>query len=487
MADAGKNGLTFDDVLLLPGYSDVAPADTDIASRMCNLQLNIPIIAAAMDTVSEYRMATALAREGGLAVIHKNMPIREQAGEVEKVKKSQSGMIIDPVTLDPSAPITTALEIMKNFRISGIPITEKGKLVGILTNRDLRFITDFDQPVSNLMTRENLITAPEGTTLEEAKTLLQRFKVEKIPIVDKDYNLRGLITIKDIQKAIEFPISALDDKKRLLVAAAAGPGPDFMDRVSTLVSVQVDAIVVDTAHGHSKRVIDAIRAVREKFGDITIVAGNVATAEGTEALIKAGADIVKVGIGPGSICTTRIVAGIGVPQLTAIIDCVGAAHSRNVPVIADGGIRYSGDIIKALAAGADAVMTGSLFAGTDESPGEKVIYHGRAFKEYRGMGSEGAMKSGSSDRYHQEGQRKFVPEGIEGLVPYKGGVRDIVFQLVGGIRAGMGYVGARNLDELRKKAKFVKISFSSLKESHTHDVKIMKEPPNYPAPEYDDE
>jgi IMP dehydrogenase len=478
-------GLTFDDVLLQPRYSSVVPGEADLSTDLKSLSLSIPFISAAMDTVSGYRMAIALSREGGFSVIHRNQPIERQAAEVEKVKRSQSGMIIDPVTLEPDAPVRTALEIMKNFRISGIPITESGKLVGILTNRDLRFITDFDQPVKKLMTHERLITAPVGTTLEHAKTILQKYKIEKLPIVDDGVRLVGLITIKDIQKAIQFPASALDEKKRLITAAAVGPSEDFPVRVEALVAVNVDAIVIDTAHGHTGKVLEAVQHVRGTYPHVLIIAGNVGTAEGTKALAEAGADIVKVGIGPGSICTTRIVSGVGVPQLTAVMECAGAARQYGIPVIADGGIRYSGDIVKALAAGADAVMIGSLFAGTDESPGEKVIYQGRAFKEYRGMGSEGAMRSGSADRYSQQGQGKFVPEGVEGLVPYKGSLRDIVFQLAGGIRAGMGYLGARTLEELRQNARFIRISFSSLKESHVHNVQITKEPPNYFLPEYD--
>jgi IMP dehydrogenase len=381
--------------------------------------------------------------------------------------------------------VSRALEIMKNFRISGIPITEEGKLVGILTNRDLRFITDFDQPVKRLMTREGLITAAVGTTLEHAKTVLQKYKIEKLPIVDRGGRLVGLITIKDIQKAIEFPFSALDEKKRLITAAAVGPSEEFMTRVDALVAMNVDAIVIDTAHGHTQRVVEAVKTMRMRYPDLLIIAGNVGTAKGTEELVKAGTDIVKVGIGPGSICTTRIVAGVGVPQLTAVMECARVAKQYGIPIIADGGVRYSGDIVKALAAGADAVMIGGLFAGTDESPGEKVIYQGRAFKEYRGMGSEGAMKSGSADRYFQQGEGKFVPEGIEGLVPYKGSVRDIVFQLIGGVKAGMGYVGAQTIPELKQKARFLRISFSSLKESHVHNVQITKEPPNYFLPEYE--
>jgi IMP dehydrogenase len=478
-------GLTFDDVLLFPQYSTIIPGEVDISTRLKALHLKIPLISAAMDTVSGYRMAIAIAREGGFSVIHRNQSIEAQAAEVEKVKRSQSGMIIDPVTLGPDAPVSRALEIMRNFRISGIPITEEGKLVGILTNRDLRFITDFDQPVKNLMTREGLITAAVGTTLEHAKTVLQKYKIEKLPIVDSDGRLVGLITIKDIQKAIEFPFSALDEKKRLITAAAVGPSEEFLTRVDALVAMNADAIVIDTAHGHTQRVVEAVKTLRRRYSNLLIIAGNVGTAEGTEALAKAGADIVKVGIGPGSICTTRIVAGVGVPQLSAIMECARVAKQYGLPIIADGGIRYSGDIIKALAAGADAVMIGSLLAGTDESPGEKVIYQGRAFKEYRGMGSEGAMKIGSADRYFQQGQGKFVPEGVEGLVPYKGSVRDIVFQLIGGIRAGMGYVGAQTIPELKQKARFLRISFSSLKESHVHNVQITKEPPNYFLPEYE--
>lgn len=483
--DGHRLGLTFDDVLLIPQYSEIDPRQTDVSTSLGDIRLSIPLVSAAMDTVSEYRMATALAREGGFSVIHRNLSIQDQAAEVEKVKRSQSGMIVEPVTLSPTARLTQALEIMRNFRISGIPIIEGGRLVGILTNRDLRFITDYDQPVKDQMTRSNLITAPVGTTLDQAKALLQKHKIEKLPIVDRDGTLRGLITIKDIQKAIEFPNSALDDKKRLIVAAAVGPSPDLVSRVDALVEAQVDAVVIDTAHGHSRRVVDAVRLIKQRYAGLTVVAGNVATAEGTRTLIEAGADVVKVGVGPGSICTTRIIAGVGVPQLTAIMDCAAAAGESETPVVADGGIRYSGDVVKALAAGARAVMVGSLFAGTDESPGEKVIYQGRSFKEYRGMGSEAAMKEGSSDRYAQEGQRKFVPEGLEGLVPYKGSVRDIVFQLVGGVKAGMGYVGASTLAELQERARFMNISFSSLKESHAHDIQVTKEPPNYFISEYE--
>lgn len=478
-------GLTFDDVLLTPKYSSVTPGEVNISTRLKTLHLNIPFVSAAMDTVSGYRMAIALAREGGFSVIHRNFAVEEQAAEVEKVKRSQSGMIIDPVTLGPEAKVSSAMEIMRNFRISGVPITEQGKLIGILTNRDLRFITDFEQPVKNLMTKNNLITAPVKTTLDEAKGILQKYKIEKLPIVDDDFRLVGLITIKDIQKAIDFPFSALDDKKRLIVAAAVGTSADLIARADALYEAKVDALVIDTAHGHTARVVEAVQTIRKRYSSLLIVAGNVGTAEGAEALVEAGADMIKVGMGPGSICTTRIVAGVGVPQLSAIMDCSTVAKNRGVPLIADGGVRYSGDIVKALAAGADAVMIGSLFAGTDESPGEKVIYQGRSFKEYRGMGSEGAMKSGSSDRYFQEGQRKFVPEGVEGLVPYKGSVRDIVFQLCGGIKAGMGYVGARTIEDLRRKSTFIKISFSSLKEGHPHDVQITKEPPNYFFPDYE--
>ncbi|MCK4803927.1 MAG: IMP dehydrogenase [Spirochaetes bacterium] len=483
--DNTEQGFTFDDVLIRPEYSKIIPGDVNLSTNLKAISLSIPIVSAAMDTVSGYRMAIALAREGGFSVIHRNFSIEDQAAEVEKVKRSQSGMIIDPVTLGPSASVSEALKIMKNFHISGIPITENEKLVGILTNRDLRFINDFDQPVKNLMTKENLVTAHQGTTLEHAKTVLQKYKIEKLPIVDDTNRLIGLITIKDIQKAIQFPASAIDEKKRLIAAAAVGPSKDLYERVDALISVKIDAVVIDTAHGHTKKVIDATKGLRKRYRDLMIIAGNVGTAEGTEALIEAGADVVKVGIGPGSICTTRVIAGVGVPQLTAVMNCYRAARKSGVPLISDGGIRYSGDIVKALAAGADAVMIGSIFAGTDESPGEKVIYQGRSFKEYRGMGSEGAMKSGSSDRYFQEGQSKFVPEGVEGLVPYKGSVRDLVFQLVGGLKAGMGYVGARTLTELREKSRFIKISFSSLKESHPHDIQITKEPPNYFFPDYE--
>ncbi len=485
MIEENEYGLTFDDVLLRPEYSDITPGETNLATSLKNLMLNIPIVSAAMDTVSGYRMAIALAREGGFSVIHRNLPIENQADEVQKVKRSQSGMIIDPVTLDPSAPVKKAIEIMKNFRISGIPITEGERLFGILTNRDLRFIGDFDQPVKNLVTKKNLVTASVGTTLEEAKKILQKYKIEKLPIVDDNKRLVGLITIKDIQKAIEFPNSALDDRKRLIVAAAVGPSSELFARVDALVSANVDAVVVDTAHGHTKRVIDDVKSIRKRYKDLCVIAGNVATGEGAGALIDAGADILKVGIGPGSICTTRIISGVGVPQLTAIMNCYEVSKKYNTPLIADGGIRYSGDIVKALACGADAVMIGSIFAGTDESPGEKVIYQGRSFKEYRGMGSEEAMRRGSASRYFQEKRDKVVPEGVEGLVPYKGSVRDIVFQLVGGIRAGMGYVGARTIKELREKSKFIKVSFASIKESHVHDVKITKEPPNYFFPEYE--
>lgn len=483
--DNAEQGFTFDDVLIRPEYSKIIPGDVNLSTNLKAISLSIPIVSAAMDTVSGYRMAIALAREGGFSVIHRNFSIEDQAAEVEKVKRSQSGMIIDPVTLGPSASVSEALKIMKNFHISGIPITENEKLVGILTNRDLRFINDFDQPVKNLMTKENLVTAHQGTTLEHAKTVLQKYKIEKLPIVDDNNRLIGLITIKDIQKAIQFPASAIDEKKRLIAAAAVGPSKDLYERVDALISVKIDAVVIDTAHGHTKKVIDATKGLRKRYRDLMIIAGNVGTAEGTEALIEAGADVVKIGIGPGSICTTRVIAGVGVPQLTAVMNCYRAAGKSGVPLISDGGIRYSGDIVKALAAGADAVMIGSIFAGTDESPGEKVIYQGRSFKEYRGMGSEGAMKSGSSDRYFQEGQSKFVPEGVEGLVPYKGSVRDLVFQLVGGLKAGMGYVGARTLTELREKSRFIKISFSSLKESHPHDIQITKEPPNYFFPDYE--
>ena len=479
-----KEGLTFDDVLLVPDYSEVLPHEVDVSTYITkNIKLNIPIVSAAMDTVTEARLAIALAREGGMGIIHRNMPIKDQAREVEKVKKSESGMILNPVTVRPEATVREALEIMERYRISGVPVVDENeKLVGILTNRDLRFIkpTDYEKPVSVFMTKENLITAQEGITLEEATEILQKYKVEKLPIVDGEGRIKGLITIKDIVKRKKYPNACKDDLGRLRVGAAVGTGDDTLERVSALVEAGVDLIVVDTAHGHSKRVIETVRKIKESFPDIEVVAGNVATADGTKALIEAGADAVKVGVGPGSICTTRIVAGVGVPQITAIMEAYSVAKDYGVPIIADGGIRYSGDIVKALAAGASVVMLGNLLAGTEEAPGETIYYQGRAYKVYRGMGSLGAMMSRlSSDRYGQDQMEKYVPEGIEGRVPYKGRLSDIVYQLVGGLRSGMGYTGCRTIRELQEKAKFVRITWAGYRESHVHDVQITKEAPNY--------
>ncbi len=479
-----KEALTFDDVLLVPDYSEVLPHEVDVSTYITpKIKLNIPIVSAAMDTVTEARLAIALAREGGIGIIHRNMTIEEQAKEVEKVKKSESGMILDPVTVNPEATVREALSIMERFKISGVPVVDKeGKLVGILTNRDLRFLkpTDYDKPVSLFMTKENLITAEEGVTLEEATAIFQKYKIEKLPIVDREGRIKGLITIKDIVKRMQYPNACKDEIGRLRVGAAVGTGEEALERVSALVEAGVDLIVIDTAHGHSKRVIETLEKIKSSFPDLQVVAGNVATAEGTRALIEAGADAVKVGVGPGSICTTRVVAGVGVPQLTAIMEAFSVAKDYGIPIIADGGIRYSGDIVKALAAGANAVMLGNLLAGTEEAPGETIYYQGRAYKVYRGMGSLGAMMSRlSSDRYGQDKMEKFVPEGIEGRVPYKGKLRDVVFQLVGGLRAGMGYTGARNIKELQEKAKFVRITWAGYRESHVHDVQITKEAPNY--------
>ncbi len=475
---------TFDDLLLVPQYSEVLPHEVDVSTWLTKkIRLNIPIVSAAMDTVTESRLAIALAREGGIGIIHRNLSIEEQAQEVEKVKKSESGMILQPVTVKPDTTVKQALEIMERYRISGVPVvSDEDKLVGILTNRDLRFIksTDYDKPVSLFMTSENLVVAQERVTLEEATEILQRHKVEKLPIVDKDGRLVGLITIKDITKRKKYPNACKDELGRLRVGAAVGTGPDTMERVSSLVSAGVDVIAVDTAHGHSKRVIETVEKIKSHYSDLQVIAGNVATKEATLDLIKAGADAVKVGVGPGSICTTRIVAGVGVPQLTAIRWAYEVAREYGVPIIADGGIKYSGDIVKALAMGASSVMLGNLLAGTEESPGETVYYQGRAYKVYRGMGSLGAMMSRrSADRYGQEKLEKFVPEGIEGRVPYRGRLSDVVYQLVGGLRSGMGYVGARDLEELRQKAKFVRITWAGYKESHVHDVQITKEAPNY--------
>ena len=474
-----KEGLSFDDVLVIPAKSEVIPKDVDVTTRLTNkIRINIPIVSAAMDTVTEARLAIALAREGGIGIIHKNMPIEKQAQEVDKVKRSEHGVIVDPFYLSPEHTIKDAMDLMAHYRISGVPITEKGKLVGIITNRDIRFEDDLTKKISEVMTKDNLVTAPVGTTLEESKEILKKHKIEKLPLVDENYNLKGLITIKDIEKAIKYPNAAKDQKGRLLVGAAVGVGKDMMDRVKALFEAKVDVVVVDTAHGHSVNVLNAVFKIKETFPELQVIAGNVATSEATRELIKAGADAVKVGMGPGSICTTRVVAGIGVPQITAIYDCAEEAAKFGVPIIADGGIKYSGDIVKAIAAGADSVMIGGLFAGTEESPGEIEIYKGRSFKVYRGMGSIGAMEEGSKDRYFQEDSKKFVPEGVEGRVPYRGPLSEIVYQLVGGLRAGMGYCGARNIEEL-KKAKFIRITSAGLKESHPHDVYITKEAPNY--------
>lgn len=478
-------GLTFDDVLLVPAESAVLPKDVDTRTRLTrNIQLNIPIVSAAMDTVTEARMAIALAREGGIGIIHRNLSIEEQVAEVDKVKRSESGMIVEPVTLRPTDKVRDALAVMERYHISGVPITdEEGRLVGILTNRDLRFEDDLDQPVANLMTKENLITAPVGTTLDEAREILHKYKIEKLPVVDERGILKGLITVKDIQKRIQYPNATKDAQGRLRVGAAVGVGPDALERAAALVEEGVDVLVVDTAHGHSRAVIEMVRAIKSRW-DVDVIAGNIATGEAARALIEAGADAVKVGVGPGSICTTRVVAGVGVPQITAIMDVARVARAYRVPVIADGGIQYSGDIAKAIAAGADSVMLGSLLAGVDESPGEVILYQGERFKEYRGMGSIGAMKarSYSKDRYFQQDVdsiAKLVPEGIEGRVPYKGPLANVVYQLVGGLRAAMGYCGARTIRELQEKARFIQMTNAGLRESHPHDVIITKEAPNY--------
>ena len=475
-----REGLTFDDVLLVPQRSSVLPREVDLSVQLTkNIRLNIPMLSAAMDTVTNYSMAIAMAREGGLGIIHKNMSIEEQASQVDKVKRSENGVITDPFFLSPEHKVSDAEALMRKYRISGVPITENGRLVGILTNRDLRFETNFDQPIRNVMTHENLITAPVGTDLDQAKAILAKHRIEKLPIVDENFMLRGLITIKDIQKSAKYPNSARDARGRLLCGAAVGVTADTMDRVAALVAANVDVIGLDTAHGHSQGVLKMVEKIREAWPELEIIAGNVATGPATEDLIKAGADVVKVGIGPGSICTTRVVAGIGVPQITAIMDCAEVADKHGKAIIADGGIKYSGDIPKAIAAGATAVMMGSLFAGTEESPGAMEIYQGRSFKVYRGMGSLAAMSVGSKDRYFQEGQKKLVPEGVEGRVPYKGTLADTIFQMVGGLRAGMGYCGAKNIDDLRKNSEFVRITGAGLAESHPHDISITKEAPNY--------
>jgi IMP dehydrogenase len=474
-------GLTFDDVLLIPAKSDILPSDTDISTSLTRkIKINIPLLSAAMDTVTESDIAISIAREGGIGIIHRAMTAQRQASEIDKVKKSESGMIIDPVTISPDEPISEAMALMEKYKISGVPVTVKGKLVGILTNRDLKFETGLSRKVSDVMTRKKLITASVGTDLERAKAILHKYKIEKLPIVDKDFNLKGLITIKDIEKRRKYPHACKDKVGRLRVGGAIGVGEDAIFRASLLVKAGVDVIAIDTAHGHTKSVIEVLKKIKKKF-NIEVIAGNVGTREGTLDLIKAGADAVKVGIGPGSICTTRIVAGAGVPQITAIINCYSVAKKYGVPIIADGGIKYSGDITKALAAGAHSVMIGGLFAGTDESPGETILYQGRSYKVYRGMGSLGAMEQGSKDRYQQAGveSKKLVPEGVEGRVPNKGPLSQSVHQLMGGLRSGMGYCGCKNLNELRQKAKFLRITNAGLRESHVHDVIITREAPNY--------
>ena len=473
-------GITFDDVLLVPAFSEVIANDVDTRTRLTNkIQLNIPLMSASMDTVTEHRMAIAMARQGGIGIIHKNMSIEEQAEEVDKVKRSENGVITDPFSLSPEHTIQDADDLMAKYRISGVPITEGTKLVGIITNRDLKFETDFSKKIKESMTSEGLVTAKEGITLEEAKQILGKARKEKLPIVDDDFNLKGLITIKDIEKQIKYPNAAKDDQGRLLCGAGVGITADVLDRVQALVNAHVDVIVVDSAHGHSANVLRVVRMVKDKFPDLQVIAGNVATGSGAKALIEAGADCVKIGIGPGSICTTRVVAGIGVPQITAIMSAYEEAKKAGIPIIADGGIKYSGELTKAIAAGADVCMLGSMLAGCDESPGDFELYQGRKYKVYRGMGSIAAMENGSKDRYFQSDAKKLVPEGVEGRVAYKGFVEDTVFQLLGGLRAGMGYCGARTIEELKETGRFVKISAAALKESHPHDIHITKEAPNY--------
>ena len=473
-------GLTFDDVLLVPARSSVLPAQVDTRTWLTRkIGLNVPVVSSAMDTVTESHMAIALAQQGGIGIIHRNMSIDRQAEEVDRVKRSESGMIVDPVTVGPDQKIYEALEVMKRFRISGVPVTKGGKLVGILTNRDLRFETRFDLPISEVMTKENLITVPVGTTLEDAQAILHRHRVEKLLVVDENYVLKGLITVKDIQKKLKYPNAAKDDQGRLRVGAAIGAGGDFLERAQELVAMKVDVLAIDTAHGHSERVMEAVAAVKRALPEVELIAGNIATFEGARDLIALGVDGVKVGVGPGSICTTRVVSGAGVPQITAISDAARAARGTGVPVISDGGIKFSGDVTKAIAAGAASVMIGSLFAGTDESPGETILYQGRTFKSYRGMGSTGAMAQGSTDRYALDPNAKLVPEGIEGRVPYKGMIAELVYQLVGGLRAGMGYCGCLTIAELQEKARFLRITAAGLRESHVHDVIITKEAPNY--------
>ena len=481
-AKFGKEGLTFDDVLLIPGESDVEPKYVDVSTHLTKtIKLNTPLITAAMDTVTETAMAIAIAREGGIGIIHKNMSIDNQADQVDRVKRSENGVIVNPFYLSPENTVRDADDLMGKYKISGVPICRNGKLVGIITNRDLRFMSgeDFEQPISNVMTHESLVTAPVGTTLKEAQEILRQHRIEKLPIVGNDGSLKGLITIKDIEKSVQYPNSARDDKGRLICGAAIGATADVLDRVAALVESQVDVLVLDSAHGHNSNVVKSVAKVKKAYPNVPLIAGNIATAEAAKALIDAGADAVKVGIGPGSICTTRIVAGIGVPQITAIYDAACEASKSGIPIIADGGIKYSGDIVKALAAGGNVVMVGCLVAGCEESPGEKEIYQGRQFKVYRGMGSLAAMGQGSSDRYFQLNNNKFVPEGVEGRVPYKGLLSDTVYQLMGGLRAGMGYTGCATIEELHSKAKFVQISGAGLRESHPHDIQITKEAPNY--------
>ncbi len=483
MAKEFREALTFDDVLLVPGYSEVIPADISTDSRVTqSISLKIPFLSAAMDTVTEADMAIAVAREGGIGVVHKNMSPREQAAEVERVKRSESGMITKPITLEPHKTIEEALELMKHYRISGVPITKGKKLVGILTNRDLRFVRDLTMKVTEVMTSENLVTVPEGTTLEDAAEILHKHRIEKLLVVNGDGELRGLITVKDIQKKLDYPHSCKDEAGRLRVAAAVGVGPDTLLRVDLLMEAGVDLLVVDTAHGHSRNVLDMVKGLKEKYPTCQILAGNIATGAAAQALIDAGADAVKVGIGPGSICTTRVVAGVGVPQITAIMDVAKVTQKHGIPLVADGGIRYSGDVAKAIAVGADVVMAGSLLAGTDESPGEKILYEGRVYKTYRGMGSLGAMQKGSKDRYFQGDiteTEKLVPEGIEGRVPYKGKARDVLYQMVGGLRSGMGYCGCPNIADFQQKSELVRSTGAGMAESHPHDIQITKEAPNY--------
>ena len=477
-------GITFDDVLLVPAYSEVIPNQVDLSTYLTkSIRLNIPMMSAGMDTVTEHRMAIAMSRQGGIGIIHKNMSIQEQAEEVDKVKRSENGVITDPFYLSPDNTLEEANNLMAKFRISGVPITENGKLVGIITNRDLKFEEDFSKKIKESMTSENLITAKEGITLEEAKKILAKARKEKLPIVDDNFNLKGLITIKDIEKQIKYPLSSKDSKGRLLCGAALGITANVLDRAQELVNAHVDVVVLDSAHGHSANVLNCVRMIKEKFPDLQVIAGNVATAEATKALIEAGADAVKVGIGPGSICTTRVVAGIGVPQITAVMDCYSVAKEYGIPIIADGGIKYSGDMTKAIAAGANVCMMGSMFAGCDESPGTFELYQGRKYKVYRGTGSIAAMENGSKDRYFQSDAKKLVPEGVEGRVAYKGSVEDTVFQLMGGLRSGMGYCGAKDIEYLKENGRFIKISAASLKESHPHDIHITKEAPNYSVDE----